>query len=702
MRDPVTQLLYPVIMCGGAGSRLWPASRPSRPKQFIPLAGNRSLFQETAMRVAGLAEGGGRLIVVAGVGHRTWIVDQLEEIGIEAQLLLEPEARDSAAAMAAAAAWTQQRDPDGVNAFVASDHHIPDHEAFRQAVRVAAAEAATAGRIVTLGVRPTEPSSAYGYIKPQGEGLSAVAAFVEKPDTDTAARHVAAGYLWNSGNFIVGATTLVDELRLHAPAVEAAARAALPDGGGSILTLGPAFGGAPKISIDYAVMEHTRRAAVLPVDFAWSDLGAWDAIHATGEGDFGMHVLEDAEGCLVRAPEGVMVAALGVRNLAIVAERDAILVCDLSRSQEVKRVVERLRATAPQHLDFDQPAPETLEAGAGRLADWLRLRALPLWAAMGQTADGTFVQAISADGRAFAGMRHLRVQARQIQAFAEAGRLGWTGPWRRCVNLGLARLFADHLEAGGTWRATLTADGAPLDEPASADDLAVVLTALAAARAVGADHDDLDARAAALRDGLAAGNADLRLLEASLAWEVAGGDRTWVELTDSLSGQAPAAHAPGGAGSDFERAWLLARTGARRRDPALLRAALELNARGRFGVNEGRQVVADAAGPDGAPDGSRRRLRAQADWLRSTLILSETAGDGDRGALLQDAAAAQRAVWTFLTPDGLWCDRLDPSHSPPRHPASALSLHRLVACLGQLAATAEHTGLRGIETAPLA
>lgn len=700
----MTQLLYPVIMCGGAGSRLWPASRPSRPKQFIPLAGNRSLFQETAMRVAGLAEGGGRLIVVAGVGHRVWIVDQLEEIGIEAQLLLEPEARDSAAAMAAAAAWTLQRDPDGVNAFVASDHHIPDHEAFRQAVRTAAAEAATAGRIVTLGVRPTEPSSAYGYIKPQGEGLSAVAAFVEKPDTETAARHVAAGYLWNSGNFIVGAGTLVDEMRLHAPAVEAAARAALPDGGGSILTLGPAFGGAPKISIDYAVMEHTRRAAVLPVDFAWSDLGAWDAIHATGEGDFGMHVLEDAEGCLVRAPEGVMVAALGVRNLAIVAERDAILVCDLSRSQEVKRVVERLRATAPQHLDFDQPAPETLEAGAARLADWLRLRALPLWAAMGQTPDGTFVQAISADGRAFAGMRHLRVQARQIQAFAEAGRLGWTGPWRRCVNLGLARLFADYLDAGGAWRATLTADGAPLDEPASADDLAVVLTALAAARAVGADHDDLDARAVALRDGLAAaGNADLRLLEASLAWEAASGDGAWADLTDRLtSAQTFADSASGGAGADFEQAWLLARTGAGRGDPALLRAALDLNTRGRSGVNEGRQVVADAAGPDGGPDGSRRRLRAQADWLRSALILSETAGDGDRGALLEDAAAAQRAVWTFLTPDGLWCDRLDLSQTPPRHPASALSLHRLVACLGQLAATAQHAGLRGIEIAPLA
>ena len=141
--------LYPVIMCGGAGTRLWPASRPSRPKQFIPLAGNRSLFQEAALRAAPLVSAGGRLLVVGGVDHRRSIIEQLEQIGIDAQVLLEPEARDSAAAMAAAAAWTAARDPDGVNAFVASDHHIPDHDAFRKAV-LAAADEARSARIVTL------------------------------------------------------------------------------------------------------------------------------------------------------------------------------------------------------------------------------------------------------------------------------------------------------------------------------------------------------------------------------------------------------------------------------------------------------------------------------------------------------------------------------------------------------------------------
>ncbi len=170
-------------------------------------------------------------------------------------MLLEPEARDSAPAMACAAAWIVREDADGVAAYVASDHHIPDHDAFRDAVRQAAAPAAL-GRIVTLGVRPTEPASAYGYIRPSGAGLCAVQAFVEKPDRETAAAYIEDGYLWNSGNFMVGARTLLDELVTHAPGVVEACRLALPPRGQpGVHQLGPDFFDAPRISIDYAVME---------------------------------------------------------------------------------------------------------------------------------------------------------------------------------------------------------------------------------------------------------------------------------------------------------------------------------------------------------------------------------------------------------------------------------------------------------------
>ena len=214
-------IIYPVIMCGGSGTRLWPASRPSLPKQFIPLAGNRSLFQETASRVAALAKDGGELVVVGGVGHRKAILDQLEEIGLSAVVLLEPEGRDSSAAMAAAALWTQGRSPQAINLFVASDHHIPDDAAFRRSV-LEAAVAAAQGRIVTLGVVPTEASSAYGYIAPARTGLADVSAFVEKPDQATAQRYISEGYLWNSGNFIVRGDILIEELQTRAAAVSEA------------------------------------------------------------------------------------------------------------------------------------------------------------------------------------------------------------------------------------------------------------------------------------------------------------------------------------------------------------------------------------------------------------------------------------------------------------------------------------------------
>lgn len=724
-------------MCGGAGTRLWPASRPSRPKQFIPLAGNRSLFQDTVLRVAELAEGGGALIVVGGVAHRGWIVDQLEEIGVQAQVLLEPEPRDSAAAMAAAAVWTARRDPAGINAFVASDHHIPDDEAFRAAVSIAAQEAAQ-DRIVTLGVKPTGPSSAYGYIRPDGPGLAPVEAFVEKPDTETAARHVAAGYLWNSGNFITGAATLLDELRTHAPAVEAAARAALPDDTRSIITLTSAFSAAPKISIDYAVMENTRRASVLPVDFAWSDLGAWDAIRASGEGDFGMHILEDAEGCLVRAPEGVIVAALGVRNLAIVAENDAILVCDIDRAQEVKRVVERVRTTAPQHLDFIIPPPEKLEDGAVRLAEWMRLRALPLWSTLGQSAGGAFAEAMSLDGRAFASVRHLRVQARQIQTFAEAGRLGWSGPWRRCVNLGLSRLFTDYQRPDGWFRTRLAADGSPLGDEVLVRDQAMVLTALATARAAGADHDDLDDRAAALREALSAralpngaieeagphawqAGVHMRLLEAALAWETVSDDPAWARMTDQITGFArsvligadgsvperftaswtPADDGPVEPGRQFEWAWLLARVASRRKNDEMRAQALRLHDVGRSGVMEGRQMVVEALDQAGAVRSSRPRLRPQTERLKAALALSETAAAGARATLLTDAASAQRAVWSFLTADGLWRDKLAADGGFVEEPVPAGSLHHLMAVVAQICTTATQGGLRGGGPLPL-
>ncbi len=724
--------IYPVIMCGGAGTRLWPASRPSRPKQFIPLSGNRSLFQETALRVAPLSSDGGRLIVVGGVAHRDAILSQLAELGIEAQVLLEPEARDSAAAMAAAAAWTARLDPTGVNVFVASDHHIPDHQAFRDAA-LKAAEAARAGQIVTLGVRPGAPSSAYGYIAPEGQGLSAVKAFVEKPDLHTAERYIADGYLWNSGNFIVTAATLLNELRHEAPAVAAAVVAALPPiEAGDLATLSPAFSSAPKISIDYAVMEKTRHASVLAVDFAWSDLGAWDAVSATGEGDIGAFIFEDAENCMARAPEGVMVAAIGVRNLAIIVEHDAVLVCDMNRSQEVKKVVERLKTASPQHLDFENPRPEGLADGGRRLADWLRMRALPLWASAGQV-QGAFAELLGLDGRTVAAARRARVQVRQIHVYAEAGRSGWRGPWMGLVQQGLARLEADYLRADGLTRTLLDEEGRPLDETAMVYDQAFLMLARASASLAGVegDHENsaLAVRQALLQQAPQQGgliekgdhpyqsNAHMHLLQACLAWEIAGEDAGWAQLADRIVALAlerfidaeggflreyfdadwsPAAGEDGRLvepGHQFEWAWLLARYGRARGDATALAAARRLYAFGRRGIASQRQVAVDALNADGSVRNPRARLWPQTEWMKAALILAEVSDDGERTGFLEDAAAAQRALWLYLTPDGLWRDKLLEGGDFIDEPAPASSFYHILGAYLQLQVTAKAVGL---------
>lgn len=724
-------------MCGGSGTRLWPASRPSRPKQFIPLAGNRSLFQETALRIAPLADGGGRLVIVGGVGHRDWIVDQLDEIGVEAQILLEPEARDSAPAMAAAAVWVQAMDPQGVIAFVASDHHVPDHEAFRQAVRDSA-DAARAGQIVTLGIKPTEPSSAYGYIRSAGRGLSAVEAFQEKPDALMAASYIEAGYLWNSGNFIVSATGLLDELVRLAPAVESAVRLAVPTvSAGSIEILGPSFSSAPRISIDYAVMEKTGLASVLEVEFAWSDLGAWDAIHASGEGGTGQHIFEDAEGCLVRAGDGVLVAAMGVRNLAIIAEADAILVCDLARAQDVKRVVERIRAVSPQHLDFARSRPEALGDGAKRFANWLRLNALPLWSTVGQSEDGGFAEALSLDGRTLSMSRRARVQARQIYVYAQAGALGWSGPWRRILSAGLEKLYADYLRDDGLCRAVLTAESAPLDDTAMLYDQSFVLFALATARRVGLDDPTLEARALSIRNAITANalangafreagehpyqsNAHMHLFEAALAWEEAGGDAGWADLADRIAKLAMTvfidpqggflreffdaawAPAPGDEGRlvepghQFEWAWLLARYARLRGRDDAFQAARRLYENGRRGVTERPVVALDALNDDMTVRSNRARLWPQTEWLKAALILGEVATERDRVALMEDAAAAQRAIWMYLTPQGLWRDKQLPGGGFIDEPAPASSFYHIMAAFSQLCDTAKARGLANV------
>src|SRR6202044_2078291 len=273
----MSKSIIPLIMCGGAGTRLWPASREVHPKQFLPLFGVRSTFQDTLLRVSdpALFE---RPIVITNAAYRFMVLEQLAEIGLEADVLLEPMRRDSGPAIAAGAVFAQMRSSEAVVLALAADHVVRDTGAFVAACREGLV-AADAGKIVTFGVAPERAATEYGYVSP-GDIISgvvhSVVKFVEKPDQEKAAGYIKAGYLWNSGNFMFRASVLLDEYRsVDAESVQAVTDAVSKAGRdlGFVTLDTDAFGSAKAISIDYAVMEKTKHAAVVPVACGWSDVG---------------------------------------------------------------------------------------------------------------------------------------------------------------------------------------------------------------------------------------------------------------------------------------------------------------------------------------------------------------------------------------------------------------------------------------------
>jgi mannose-1-phosphate guanylyltransferase/mannose-6-phosphate isomerase len=724
--------IYPVILCGGSGTRLWPASRPSRPKQFIRLIGDRSLFQYTVARVQGLA-GAQAPIVVAGAGHRTAIERQLAELGILGVIIVEPEGRDSAPAIAAAAHWIAAHDPDGIAVVVASDHHVPDAAAFCASVEVAAVAAAQ-GRIVTFGIEPAGPSTAYGYIQAadaltDAPGVFALGRFVEKPGAATAQAYVEAGFLWNSGNFVFRARTLIDELRRHAPEVGAAAAAAIEEAGptdSGVVILGDSFRTAPKISFDYAVMEKTDRAAVAPVSYPWSDLGAWDAVWvASDRNDQGNTVsgeamLLDSRDCLVRVSDGPLVVGIGLRRLVVVAEGDAVLICDLDTAQGVKAAVDRLKVESSPAIDLARPPAPSLPALRQRLRQWLFVSALPLWWALGADhVGGGFHEALDSAAQPLSAPRRARVQARQIYSYATAGALGWPGPWKQAVEHGLDYFLARYRRPDGLFRTLVTGEGAPADETAILYDQAFALLALASAAGALADRaEELSWLAAEILATLnatrrgprgfteAAGptpyqaNPHMHLLKAALAWEAVSTDKIWADLADELAALSlsalidrssgalreyfdeswtPAAGLEGQIvepGHQFEWAWLLERWGVARGRADARQSARRLYDIGAGGIDRVRGVAINTLLDDFSVHDAAARLWPQTEWLKASLIL------GQENSVVSAAEGLSRYL-DDVTP-GLWRDKLNPQGQWVEEPAPASSLYHIVCAIAQM------------------
>jgi mannose-1-phosphate guanylyltransferase/mannose-6-phosphate isomerase len=368
---PELPRIVPVILSGGSGTRLWPASRESYPKQLLPLVSDRPMIVETALR-APAAAGFAPPVVVSNEAHRFIIAEQLREAGVAgARIVLEPAGRNSAPAIAAAAVLLAEEDPAAPLWMMAADAAIADVQALHGAVAIGAA-AARAGRIVTFGMTPTTPETGYGYIEKGAplagiEGAFAVARFVEKPDAAQAAQYLAGGrHLWNSGMFLFTAATLIAELERHAPELLAAVRRSVAERTTDFdfIRLGAAFKDSPSISLDYAVAEKTDRAAVVPAAIGWSDVGSWAALWELGNRDAAGNVavgdvlLEDARNCYVRS-QGPLVAVLGLEDAVVVADEDSVLAMPRSRAQDVKRIVDRLKAAkrreASEHRRMYRP-----------------------------------------------------------------------------------------------------------------------------------------------------------------------------------------------------------------------------------------------------------------------------------------------------------------------------------------------------------
>jgi mannose-1-phosphate guanylyltransferase / mannose-6-phosphate isomerase len=374
-------MLIPLILSGGSGTRLWPVSRKNLPKQFLALAGDGTLFQQTIARTRQLPEVTSP-IVVASEDHRFLAADQLLEVGVQdATILLEPLGRNTAPAIALGALQAQQRDPDALLLVLPADHLIGDTAAFVEVVKQAM-PLAEQGWLVTFGIRPDRPETGFGYIR-RAEAIGnegyRVEQFVEKPDLATAESYLAdGGYDWNSGMFLFKASRYLEELAEHAPAMLAAVREAHANASADLDFVRidhDTFARVPDNSIDYAVMEKTRHAAVIPVSCVWSDIGSWSALWLTGDKDGEGNLREgdtlsiDSRNSLLRSHDRHLLATVGIDDLIVVTTPDATLVAHRDAAQDVKKIVEQLKASGRSehslHRVVHRPwgSYDSLEAG---------------------------------------------------------------------------------------------------------------------------------------------------------------------------------------------------------------------------------------------------------------------------------------------------------------------------------------------------
>ncbi len=374
--------IRPVILSGGAGTRLWPVSRETFPKQLLPITADYSMLQQTALRLS--APGFHPALIVGSEDQRFFIKRQLDQCGVEMDaILLEPTGRNTAAAAALAAEWTGREGDDELLLLMPSDHLIGDNAAFREAIQRGISQA-EAGAIVLFGAEPVGPNTQYGYIevdrdKKPADGVFGIRKFTEKPDAATAADYASSGrHLWNSGIFLVRASVLIEEMQHFLPKSLEAIKRSLADAvvdGIFVRPAAKAFGKAENISIDHGLIEKTSRGVVVPMALHWSDVGSWSAVWESGTKDAGKNVFRgdivaiDTRGSLLRADGPALIAAVGVSDTVVIATRDAIFIAPIDRASEVSALVAALKAedrpcvTTPPKVARPWGSYETMGSG---------------------------------------------------------------------------------------------------------------------------------------------------------------------------------------------------------------------------------------------------------------------------------------------------------------------------------------------------
>lgn len=746
------------VLAGGAGTRLWPLSRPDKPKQFHALSGGGSMLAQTVHRLKGRLLGAAPIFVMAAERHADLVHRECAGTDLAGGgVLFEPRGRNTAAAVALATLKTLDAFGDALVLVVPSDHEISTVGQFWETVE-SGVPAACAGRLVLFGIVPRYAETGYGYVE-AGErrgDVFDVWRFIEKPDLETAEDYLREGdFFWNAGIFLFRAATMRRAFLALQPAiwsaVEQAFQAAVETGEG--LQLPASYGDVAAISFDRAIVERASNLALVPAGFKWRDLGSWASLLAAGQPDGNGNVIAgdveavDCRNSYLRS-EGQPLSVVGADSLVVVATPDAVLVTQANRSRDVSGSFDapgRSHRLPGKNKPISNNPPEW-GYWRRRVRHWLFEEAMPLWASIGvDERHGGFHEAVGFDTRSLGKPKRMRTMARQVYAYARAGRCGWEGLAGPLVDHGLAFMAGHGRTQGGGWARTLDVDGAVIDAAEDSYDHACVLLALAEAHRSGHPDalslgletfafldahlrvDGTDGYLAVADDGGAIGgpNPHMHLLEAFLAWYAATGDRACLDRAAQildlfaqrffdaeswmLDEEFDAAPAPRGngcgeriePGHHFEWAWLIVDLARRAGRPELVSYARKLYATATAcGLNRITGLAFGSMSRTGVPLDTIARSWPQAEAIKAAIALDRT-GAADLKPEIEQRVGRLFTWHLDPAPTGLWIDRIGGDGRPLASEVPASILYHLVSALTAYLDYSAGADQYGLATSPV-